>query len=141
VTISETSTASKKRAPQVGIADKLVSDPCYRDWKRFCFVLREIARGEDGRPLSGLEAQKRAQAVLTECGYQWWGRTELHKPVVVPTADPESHNTQAPVGPGQTATDTKLKGIGQAQLPSGRRRSDPLPNEHRVGAVASSGRS
>jgi hypothetical protein len=43
--------------------------PCFNDWKRFCFVLREIASGENGRPLSGLEAQKRAQAVLVECAY------------------------------------------------------------------------
>jgi hypothetical protein len=47
--------------------------PCFDDWKRFCFVLREIARGDDGRPLSALEAQKRAQAVLIECGYTWAG--------------------------------------------------------------------
>ena len=40
----------------------------FDDWKRFCFVLREIASGENGRPLSSLEAQKRAQAVLTERG-------------------------------------------------------------------------
>jgi hypothetical protein len=42
--------------------------PCFDDWKRFCAVLREIA---SGRPLSGVEAQKRAQAVLDECGYTW----------------------------------------------------------------------
>jgi hypothetical protein len=37
------------------------------DWKRFCFVLREVARGgDDGRPLPNFEAQRRAQAVLTE---------------------------------------------------------------------------
>src|SRR5262249_17776640 len=46
--------------------------PCFEDWKRFCFVLREIARGgDDGRPLPNVEAQRRAQAVLTECGYAW----------------------------------------------------------------------
>ncbi len=49
--------------------------PCFSDWKRFCFVLREIASGKNGRPLSGLEAQKRAQAVLIECGY-WGGARE-----------------------------------------------------------------
>ena len=38
----------------------------FDDWKRFCFVLREIASGEDGHPLPSLEAQKRAQAVLSE---------------------------------------------------------------------------
>jgi hypothetical protein len=48
--------------------------PFFNDWKRFCFMLREIAAGDDnGRPLSGHEAQKRAQAVLTECGYTWSG--------------------------------------------------------------------
>jgi hypothetical protein len=47
--------------------------PCFEDWKRFCFVLREIARGggSDGRPLPGFEAQRRAQAILTERGYAW----------------------------------------------------------------------
>jgi hypothetical protein len=45
--------------------------PCFNDWKRFCAVLREIASGQDGGPLAGFEAQKRAQAVLTECGYSW----------------------------------------------------------------------
>jgi hypothetical protein len=44
---------------------------CFNDWKRFCAVLREVASGEDGGPLAGFEAQKRAQAVLTECGYSW----------------------------------------------------------------------
>jgi hypothetical protein len=47
----------------------------FDDWKRFCFVLREIASGEDGRPLPSLEAQKRAQAVLSECGYTYLERT------------------------------------------------------------------
>jgi hypothetical protein len=46
--------------------------PCFEDWKRFCFVLREIAgAGGDGRPLPGFEAQRRAQAILTERGYAW----------------------------------------------------------------------
>jgi hypothetical protein len=45
--------------------------PCFNDWKRFCFVLREIASGENGRPLPGFEAQRRAQAILTERGYAW----------------------------------------------------------------------
>jgi hypothetical protein len=49
---------------------------CFDDWKRFCFVLCEIASGDNGRALSALEAQKRAQAVLIECGYTWPGRTE-----------------------------------------------------------------
>jgi hypothetical protein len=45
---------------------------CFEDWKRFCFVLREIARGGvDGHPLPGFEAQRRAQAILTERGYAW----------------------------------------------------------------------
>jgi hypothetical protein len=45
--------------------------PCFDDWKRFCASLREIASGDNGRPLSSVEAQKRAQAVLDECGYTW----------------------------------------------------------------------
>jgi hypothetical protein len=53
-------------------AQGIVVTPCFEDWKRFCFVLREIARGGiDGRPLPGFEAQQRAQAILTERGYAW----------------------------------------------------------------------
>jgi hypothetical protein len=33
---------------------KPTSDASFNDWKRFCFVLREIASGDNGRPLSGL---------------------------------------------------------------------------------------
>jgi hypothetical protein len=43
--------------------------PYFDDWKRFCFVLREIAAGVGGRPLSGVEAQERAQNVLAQAGY------------------------------------------------------------------------
>jgi hypothetical protein len=39
--------------------------------KRDSFALREIAAGANGRALSGLEAQQRAQAVLAERGYTW----------------------------------------------------------------------
>ena len=67
----------RKNTPQASIADKPISDACFNDWKRFCFVLREIASGENGRPLSGLEAQKRAQAVLAECRYAWPGRVQV----------------------------------------------------------------
>ena len=73
-----------KRSARVGITDKPASDACFNDWKRFCFVLREIASGDNGRPLSGLEAQKRAQAVLAECGYTWPGRIQVRRPVVAP---------------------------------------------------------
>jgi hypothetical protein len=59
VTISERIAASTKSTPRIGIADKPMSDACFNDWKCFCFVLREIAIGENGRPLSGLEAPKR----------------------------------------------------------------------------------
>jgi hypothetical protein len=55
--------ASTKSTSRIGIADKPASDACFNDWKRFCFVLREIASGENGCPLSALEAQKQAQAV------------------------------------------------------------------------------
>ena len=80
--ISEPCSPAKKSASRVGIADKLVSDACFNDWKRFCFVLRKIASGENGRPLSGLEAQERAQAVLVECGYTWPGCAQVHKKIV-----------------------------------------------------------
>ena len=64
--ISERSAASKKM-PRLSIADGSVSDACFNDWKRFCFVLREIARGDEkGRPLSGQEAQKRLSSALTQ---------------------------------------------------------------------------
>jgi hypothetical protein len=52
------------------LSDELVT-PCFDDWKRFCAVLREIASGDNGRPLSSVEALKCAQAVLDERGYTW----------------------------------------------------------------------
>jgi len=105
VAILETSAAPKERTPRVGIADKPVSDACFNDWKRFCFVLREIASGENGRPLSGLEAQKRAQAVLTECGYTWPSRVQMREPIVAPTTvSPDTRasvdSQQSPAGTG-----------------------------------------
>jgi hypothetical protein len=75
VPISETSAASKEGTSRVGIDNQPSSYACFDDWKRFCFALREIASGEDGRPLPSLEAQKRAQAVLSECGYTYLERT------------------------------------------------------------------
>src|SRR5947209_7027921 len=95
--------------------------PCFNDWKRFCFVLREIASGENGCPLSGLEAQNRAQAVLTECGYTWPGRAEIREPVVAPSAAPESLNAQAPADAEQSTAATKPKSIGNAKSRSGGR--------------------
>ena len=53
VSIAERSAASKESTGRLGMADKPASDACFNDWKRFCFVLREIAGGENGRPLSG----------------------------------------------------------------------------------------
>jgi hypothetical protein len=84
--ISETSAASNKRVPQACIADKPVSHACFSDWRRFCFVLREIASGESRQPLSGLEAQKRAQAVLNECGYAWPSRVQVREFGITPNA-------------------------------------------------------
>jgi len=73
--ISETAPSGKSiPIPARGTKLRLSDIPCFDDWKRFFFVLREIASGENGSPLSALEAQKRAQAVLTECGYTWPGR-------------------------------------------------------------------
>jgi hypothetical protein len=123
VAISETSAASNETKSQVGIDHKPVGDSCFNDWKRFCFVLREIASGDNGRPLSGLEAQRRAQAVLTECGYTWPGRAQTYEPVVAPTAAPESPNAQAPVETDQSTAGTKPKSEGKARSRSGRRRS------------------
>jgi hypothetical protein len=59
-----------------------VMTPLFDDWKCFLFVLREIAGGEGGRPLSGLEAQKRAQAVLIKCGSSWPQRESERGPVL-----------------------------------------------------------
>ncbi len=95
VAIAERSAASKDSTPWVGIADKPVSDACFNDWKRFCFVLRKIASGNNGCTLSGLEAQKRAQAVLTECGYTWPGRVQVREPIVAPTAAAIPRRNQA----------------------------------------------
>jgi hypothetical protein len=63
---------------------------CFDDWTRLCFVLREIASGENGRPLSGAEAQKRAQAVLIKCGYTWPGRTAAPEPTSAPNPSTET---------------------------------------------------
>ena len=122
---------SRKNTPQASIADKPISDACFNDWKRFCFVLREIASGENGRPLSGLEAQKRAQAVLAECRYAWPGRVQVREPVVAPVQ--ESLDTQALVDARQSRAGTKLKSVGKAQSHSARR-IDPHPSEYRVSA-------
>ena len=60
--ISETCASFKQGSSRFGSADRQVTDSTlFNDWKRFCFVLREIASGVSGRALSGLEAQKRAR--------------------------------------------------------------------------------
>jgi hypothetical protein len=120
-----------KRSARVGITDKPASDACFNDWKRFCFVLREIASGDNGRPLSGLEAQKRAQAVLGECGYTWPGRVQVRRPVVAPVQ--ESFDTPVQVDARQSRAGAKLKSVGKAPSRPGRL-NDPLPREHRVSA-------
>ena len=127
--ISQTCAPSKKSAWRIGGADKPVSDACFDDWKRFCFVLREIASGENGRPLPGFEAQMRAQAVLAECGYTWPGRAEVQKPIVAHGAARGEPNAKAPVEPQLSSVVAKLKSAG-----------DTPPGAHRVGAVASGGR-
>jgi hypothetical protein len=102
--------ASPKSTSRIGIADQSASDACFNDWKRFCIVLREIASGKNGCPLSALEAQKQAQAVLVECGYKWPGRIQVRRPVVAP-----------------------VKTVGKAPSRSARR-NDPLPREDRLSA-------
>ena len=74
--ISETAAPSRKSIPIHARGTKLSHTPWFDDWKRFCFVLHQIAGGCNGCRLSALEAQKRAQAVLMECGHTWLGRTE-----------------------------------------------------------------
>ena len=110
--------AISERSARVSIADKTATDACFNDWKHFCFVLREIASGDNGRPLSGLEAQKRAQAVLAECGYTGPGRVQVR--VVAPVQD---LGTQARVDARQSRAGTKLKSVGKAPSRSGRRTS------------------
>ena len=98
VATSERSAPWTKSVAPVGTAGKLVHDACFNDWKRFCFVLREIARGDNGRPLSGVEAQQRAQAVLTECVYMAGARSRCGS-VVAPAAAPKSANKQVQFNP------------------------------------------
>jgi hypothetical protein len=92
--------AAPRRARGSSRRQRTVVTPYFNDWKRFCAVLREIASGEHDRPLSGLEAQMRAQAVLNECGYTWLRRTEARESIA---AAPESSNTPAPVDPQSPA--------------------------------------
>jgi hypothetical protein len=72
--------------------------PCFNDWKRFCFVLREIASGNNGCPLPGFEAQKRPQTVLVECGYTWPRRTVAPEPIAATdlSFEPENELKMAP---------------------------------------------
>ena len=96
-----------------GFTDKPVGgDICFNDWKRFCFVLREIASGKNGRPLSGLEAQKRARAVLNECGYAWSSGVQVREPEVTHRASLQSLNLQAPGESEHSFAGTKRKGVG-----------------------------
>jgi len=111
VAISKTTAPSKGRTLRDGAAEKTrpANDgACFNDWKRFCSVLREIASGENGHPLSGLEAQKRAQAVLNECGYTLPSRVQAQAAKVTPTAAPESLDTEAQVDSEQSSAEMKL---------------------------------
>jgi hypothetical protein len=59
--------------------------PYFNDWKHFCLMLREIASGEEGYPLSGNEAQQRAREALSSAGYRWPGyKPEAFKAVELP---------------------------------------------------------
>jgi len=138
VAISETCVSFKQNSSRVGGADKPVTaSTLFNDWKRFCFVLREIASGVRGRALSGLEAQKRAQEVLNECGYSWQGRPVVREPVPAFTGVPE--DTWAPVEPSAISFQTKAKGRARAHPRAARRHSDPHPRGHRVDAPTNSG--
>jgi hypothetical protein len=63
----------------------------------FCMVLREIATGEDGQPLSSLEAQRRAREVLTDCGYSWPGQASDSAQQSSGTMGPHSSTDEAMV--------------------------------------------
>jgi hypothetical protein len=136
VTISKDPRHLSESIPPAGIAEKPMSGACFNDWKGFCFVLREIASGDNGRPLSGLVAQNRAQAVLTERGYTWPGCVQVPEPIAAPFAGQKSLGT--PARSDQFPAGNQLKGGGKAQSPPGRRRIDPYPSEHRVGPSVNS---
>jgi hypothetical protein len=70
----------------------LVVNSFFDDWKRFCFVFSEIASGDNRRPLSALEARKRAKEVLIECGYPWPGCTAASEPIGGPDIPSEAEN-------------------------------------------------
>ena len=76
LTNSKEFTGAKEARAQTGTEGKRVN-ACFDDWRRFCFVLREIANGTNGLPMSGDEAQRRARAILTECGYKWDWRAKV----------------------------------------------------------------
>jgi hypothetical protein len=137
VAILERSTASTKNAPRASIADEPVSYACFSDWKRFCFVLRQIASGENGHPLAGFDAQKRAQAILSECGYRWLSSDQTRLPMIAPAAVSESLNALAPVDAKRCASKTKLKGRGRVPSPPASQRGDTP--KHRVVAIAGNG--
>jgi hypothetical protein len=85
-----------------------------------------------------LQAQKRAQAVLTECGYTWPGCVQVPEPIAAPFAGQKSLSTQARVDLEQFPAGNQLKCGGKAQSPPGRRRIDPYSSEHRVGPSVNS---
>jgi hypothetical protein len=76
LTKPKASISAKEARAQACTEDKR-ANACFDDWRRFCFVLREIANGTNGLPMSGEEAQRRARAILTECGYTWDWRAKV----------------------------------------------------------------
>jgi hypothetical protein len=66
--------------------------PYFNDWKHFCLVLREIASGVDGFPLSGNEAQQWAQEALSSAGYGWSG----YKPEAADVSQTAAARKEAP---------------------------------------------
>jgi hypothetical protein len=74
LTTSKASIGAREAGVQTSTEDNRIN-ACFDDWRRFCLVLREIANGANGQPMSGTEAQRRARAILTECGYAWdWAK-------------------------------------------------------------------
>jgi hypothetical protein len=138
VAISETCVSFKQGSSRVGSADKPVaSSTLFNDWKRFCFVLREVASGVSGCALSGLEAQNRAQEVLNECGYSWPGGTVVREPVAAPPGVPQT--TWAPLEPAAIPFQTKAKGGVRGHSRAAHRHSDPRSSGHRVDAPTNNG--
>jgi hypothetical protein len=113
-TNSKASIGAREARVQTGTADKRIN-ACFDDWRRFCFVLREIANGANGPPMSGTEAQRRARAILTECGYAWDWRAKVDEQrdaaVAIPKSAPPPRSMRSDCPGGKL----RLKPVGSTK--------------------------